>query len=396
MGQLDDLMGKGKQTNRVVSKLDQLAVAHKQAKGRGTIAVSSEFTPPEVLPTGIAQLDYDVLSIGGIALGRAIELAGETSAGKTTLALNIVREAIAAGLTCVIAENEGTFTEDYAARIGMPPGTYHVFKGYEDRMVKGVRTRTFLSGPQFLEEIFRLAELGYNLIVIDSLFGIEGESTSDARLVGAKMNTKMAGAQLVAMFAKLWKNGWAPLTPKNKGRKVVKGTDSGVTLITINHLKHAFDGYGNDVSGSRDIQFIYSQRLWLTRRGMSYEDLDESGNPIYTRVKITCQKTKLSPGGRFIELYLDNRTGVFTTDSKAIVDLAIRKKVITKSGSWYYPNPVMVDEFPIMDIDMKWHGADTFVSFCKQPECKPLYDYILRFSNAQRTRKTDTDSDDQE
>lgn len=395
MAKFDDLIKSDKQKRKVVTKLDHLRAEHKSSHGKGTVALSNEFVPPDVVSTGIPELDFNILAIGGIALGRAIEIGGETNAGKTTLGLNIVREAIKAGLTCIVAENEGTFTEEYAARIGMPPGSYHVFKGYKDRVKDKKQIREYLSGPEFLEEIFRLAEIGYDLILIDSLFGIEGESASVARLTKAKMNTKQSGAQLVAMFAKLWKNGWKPLTAKNKGRKIIRGVDSGVTLITINHLKPKFDGFGKETPGSRDIQFLYSQRIWLERQGMSWDDLDENGNPIYTKVRVRCQKTKLSPGGRYTDMYIDNRNGRFITDKRVVVDIALRRKILIKFGSWYKPNPLTVGSFPMLSVDQKWQGADQFISFCETDAGKPLFDNIMRFGNYGR-KKAAVEDDDSE
>ena len=123
---------------------------------------------------------------------------------------------------------------------------------------------------------------------------------------------------------------------------------------------------------------------------MSFEDLDEFGNPIYTRVRVLCQKTKLSPGGRSTTMYIDNRTGRFETDKKVIVDTALRKKILIKpkpKGSWLQPNLDMLDQFPMMTADMKWNGAAKFVEFCEQPENEALLDYILRFRDVQSAKK---------
>lgn len=388
----------------LAKKLNAKQDKFKKSKGRmGTIAPSDQFVNPDVLPTGIPELDNDILAIGGIALGRVIEIAGETSAGKSTLSMNIAREAINAGLTVVIAENEGTFTEEYAEKIGMPPGSYHVYKGYEDKVKNDKKVRLYLTGPEFLEGIFRLVELEYDLIIVDSLFGIEDTIASEARLINAKMNTKQSGAGLIARFAKLCVNGWEPLLAENKGKKVVRLTDSGVTMITINHLKPNRSGYGMGTVGSLDMPFLYTQRIWLEKIGMSFDDLDEKGNPIYTKVRVRCEKTKLSPGGRYAEMYIDNRDGRFVTSGKVVVASARKKGLLLpadkdKKSAWlHYSSQFEVDvnglekdvtEENIMkdlEIGMKWHGAQKFIQFCE--ERLPLYNYILRFTNVQRTRK---------
>jgi RecA/RadA recombinase len=331
----------------VATKLNDLENEFKDSGLKGSLSVGSNFPPPEVIPTGIPELDNIVLSIGGLAVGRVVEIAGETNAGKSTLALNFCREAIKLGKTVVIAENEGTLTSDYLERIGLPPDSYHVFKGHK------------LNGSEYLDGILQLAEMGYDVIVIDSLFGIVGASESDARVTDSKMNTKQSGAQVVAVFARLWKNGWKPFLKKNKGKKIVKGTDSNTTLIVINHLKDKFDGFGKDVPGSKDMGFLYSQRIWLERLGMSKEDLDEDGNPVYTRVRLTCQKSKLSPGGRSAIMYVHNHSGIFYSDETVIVDLAVRRGLVSRSGGW------ITSKSEIFGTVGRWNGAHEFAEYCK-------------------------------
>lgn len=374
---LDSLMADN--NKEVVDKLNDLQKNYKATGSKGELSFGENFVAPNPIPTGIPELDNIVLGIGGIAEGRVVEFAGETNAGKTTLALNFAREAIKLGKSVVIAENEGTFTSEYAESIGLAPHSYMLLKG------------AGLGGDEWLEEIMKVCEAGADVIIIDSLFGIEGASASEARLKDMKMNTKQSGAQLLANFAKLWKNGWEPFYPNKlkRGQKVFKGIDSGTTLICIHHLKPKFGGYDGekDTPGSKDIQFLYSQRIWLTRLGMSTDkaDLDEDGNPIYTRVRITCQKSKMSPGGRKAVLYLDNRNGQFVTDSKVIVEMAENKGIVVKKGAWIVVDPhlyneVVAEESPwvaCLDPEMKWQGAKAFVDFCN--ENPKLLEHILKF-----------------
>jgi recombination protein RecA len=76
--------------------------------------------PPAVLPTGIIALDL-ALGRGGLPRGEIIEIYGQPSSGKTTLALLIAAEAQMMGLTCLYLDLEKGLTPAYARRCGVSP-----------------------------------------------------------------------------------------------------------------------------------------------------------------------------------------------------------------------------------------------------------------------------------
>nr|MCR5845805.1 DNA recombination/repair protein RecA [bacterium] len=71
-----------------------------------------------VISTGALPLDA-ALGIGGVPRGRIIEIYGPESSGKTTLALQIIAEAQAAGGTVAFIDAEHALDPGYAARIGV-------------------------------------------------------------------------------------------------------------------------------------------------------------------------------------------------------------------------------------------------------------------------------------
>lgn len=365
---------------KVVDAVNAAAKLYNEKVGLGTLDVARNFPIPDVISTGIPEIDNQVLSIGGLPVGRCIEIAGETSAGKSTLALNFCREAIKVGRKVAIAENEGTFTYEYAQKIGLDPDSYYLFRGSE------------LDGREYLDGILGLIEAGFDFIVLDSIQGIIDPKATEAGMSGASMYTRSSTAQMMADFFRILKGGWeSKFHKKGDARRIVKMIDNNPILIFINHLKPIFGdsgGFGppkKESGGSEDLKFLYTFRLWLEHFGFS-KDRDENGNPYLTKVRLTCEKNKLAPRGRSAIMYIDNRTGQFLSDTDAIVKAALRRGIIEKSGSWYN----MVEPLPEDFVDdchaicedsslreNKWQGKEAFAKFCRTN--KQLLSYILRF-----------------
>ena len=89
--------------------------------GKGSIMKYGDGGPEleiEVIPTGALSLDA-ALGIGGVPRGRIIEIYGPESSGKTTLSLEILAEAQAAGGVVAFIDAEHALDPTYAARIGV-------------------------------------------------------------------------------------------------------------------------------------------------------------------------------------------------------------------------------------------------------------------------------------
>lgn len=114
-----------------------------------------ENKPKAVLPTGVIALDL-ALGTGGLPLGEIIEIYGQTSSGKTTLALHTTAEAQALGLNCLYLDLEGGITLTYARRCGVSP------------------EKTLFGSPEHGEDALELAYLALKggsvrLVVLDTV-----------------------------------------------------------------------------------------------------------------------------------------------------------------------------------------------------------------------------------
>ena len=68
---------------------------------------------PAVIPTGNFDLDYRILTVGGICRGRITEIFGRESSGKSAVVLHTVANAQHAGLRCAYIDTEYTLMDQF-------------------------------------------------------------------------------------------------------------------------------------------------------------------------------------------------------------------------------------------------------------------------------------------
>lgn len=107
------------------------------------------------IPTGFPALDQ-ALGIGGIPRGRITEILGAPTSGMTTLALQVIAQAQAAGDTAIYVDLGYTFDPDYAACCGVNPA--HLLL---------VRPRTAGEALEMVEAL--VASHGTGVLVFDSV-----------------------------------------------------------------------------------------------------------------------------------------------------------------------------------------------------------------------------------
>ena len=290
------------------SKKQTLDNALKQIEsqfGKGTIMKLGTRETVKVPSIGTGSFGLDkALGIGGLPKGRVVEIYGPESSGKTTLTLQIIAECQKAGGSAAFIDAEHALDPDYAKALGVD---------IDELLLSQPDT-----GEQALEVTDMLVKSGsLDVIVVDSVAAL----VPRAELEG-DMGDSHVGLQARLMSQAL--------------RKITGSIQKSNTLVIfINQIRMKIGvmfGNPETTTGGNALKFYSSVRLDIRRVGAIKEGDEIVGNE--TRVKVV--KNKMAPPFKVVDFQILYGKGI--NRFAEIIEYAVKKSIIEKSGSWYSYN----------------------------------------------------------
>lgn len=257
-----------------------------------------------VIPTGAFSLDL-ALGVGGLPRGRVVEVYGQESSGKTTLALHVIANAQKAGGLAAFVDAEHAMDPNYARRIGVD---------LDNLLVSQPN-----SGEEALTITEQLVKSGaLDVVVIDSVAALTPQAEIDGNMGDAHMGLQ---ARLMSQAM----------------RKLTSAISQTKTLCLFTNQVRDKIGvmFGNPetTTGGNALKFYASVRIEVRR----IESLSRGADDIYgNRVRIKVVKNKVSPPFKKVELDLLFGEGISYIAS--VLDAALKYELLDKAGSWYSYN----------------------------------------------------------
>lgn len=277
--------------------------------GPGLFSVPNE-GPIASIPTGSIALDY-ATGVGGVPMGRLVVIAGEPSTAKSTLCMEIVKNAQKLHpkkLNLYVDMESGAFTDEYALAIGIDPDP----------------NKFLLIRPDYLEQGLTIV---YNLITTGSVAVCVWDSIAGGRMTKEAAANSAEDSESMASVARILSRELPKLA--NKCGK------TGTCLLLVNQMRTQMGSAmsWNDITGGKAQKFYSSLRIDLSKD----KERDYSGNVDRETITAKIVKNKVAKPYRMAEF--DIKLGEGILKQANILGLAMSigvPQVIAKGGGNFY------------------------------------------------------------
>jgi recombination protein RecA len=254
---------------------------------------------------------------GGLPRGHIVEVFGDESSGKTTLALSAIKQVQKKGGFAALIDFEQTFHREYARRIGLD---------LDPNKLLVAQPPYFQKGASLIVNLLR--EVKPHLIVVDSV---------SAMLPREVMEGAIDEGGAIGLQARLMSASLAYIT------KFLK--DSNTCLLFINQLrsmikKNKYDtGPDEETSGGRALRYYASVRIKLKKGAVEKLKVTskltgkEGKEPINVTVNATVVKNKIDKPWMAAPIYI--RFGEGFDNILSLIELGINTGIIKRNGGYF-------------------------------------------------------------
>jgi len=298
----------------VLAKIDK-------AYGKGTVMQVGQkplVSSNRVISTGSFAID-EALGIGGLPMGRIIEIFGPEASGKTSIALSTIAQAQKNGGKCMFVDAEHALDSDYAKGMGVNLNDLYITQPD--------------CGEDALEIVDNVLRSGaMSVIVVDSV---------SALVPRAEIEGEM-GDEKIGVQARLMSRAMRKLTPSVSKTSTV--------LIFINQIRLKIGvmfGSPETTSGGQALKFYASVRLDVRKSDVIK---GPGGEAVGTVHKVKVVKNKVGPPFRVAEFSMKFGKGI--SKMSELIDAGVTYGLIETKGAYYYVThpdclPPNTDKLPI-------------------------------------------------
>ncbi len=284
-----------------LSKIEVLRQKLEKDLGKGTLMYANEKPNQDYVAYSTGSITADLATgCNGFPKGKIIEIYGDYSTGKTLIALNAIIDCQKKGDVAAFIDMENAIDLKWAQTVGV---------NIDELLLS--QPNSGEEAIKIVEDLLDTGEVG--LIIIDSVAALIPQAEIEGEIGEARMG----------LHARLMGQAMRKLSPKiNKNN---------TCTIWLNQTRM---NIGNPYEpivqpGGRALRFFADMRISLT---MGTKEKD--GDSIYAnQINGKIIKNKCSTPFKTFNYTVLYGVGIDTT--KEIIELAVEKEIIQKSGSWF-------------------------------------------------------------